>query len=67
MPPAVLPGSEVLIAGPLTFHDLALIIAGSCTILAIAFSFYLIFMHARNYTKPGEQRQYVPRGTLPLP
>ncbi|KAL0933292.1 DUF300 domain-containing protein [Colletotrichum truncatum] len=55
----ILPGSEILIAGPLTFHDLALIIAGSCTIIAICLSLYLVFMHANNYTKPREQRQII--------
>ncbi|GKT61940.1 DUF300 domain-containing protein [Colletotrichum tofieldiae] len=55
----ILPGSEILIAGPLTFHDLALIIAGSCTIIAICLSFYLVFMHSINYTKPREQRQII--------
>ncbi|OLN97527.1 Transmembrane protein [Colletotrichum chlorophyti] len=55
----ILPGSEILIVGPLTFHDLALVIAGSCTIIAIFLSFYLVFMHAVNYTKPREQRQII--------
>ncbi|KAI8220580.1 hypothetical protein K4K55_011490 [Colletotrichum sp. SAR 10_96] len=55
----ILPGSEILIAGPLTFHDLALVIAGSCTIIAISLSLYLVFMHANNYTKPREQRQII--------
>ncbi|KAF6833519.1 duf300 domain-containing protein [Colletotrichum musicola] len=55
----ILPGSEILIAGPLTFHDLALVIAGSSTIIAISLSLYLVFMHANNYTKPREQRQII--------
>jgi hypothetical protein len=52
------PGTEDLIVGPLTFHDLALIISGGCAIIAIFLSLYLAFMHAINYTKPNEQRQY---------
>ncbi|KAF9873240.1 duf300 domain-containing protein [Colletotrichum karsti] len=55
----ILPGSEKLIVGPLTFHDLALVIAGSCSIIAISLSLYLVFMHANNYTKPREQRQII--------
>ncbi len=56
----VLPTSEIKVVGPLTFHDLALIIAGSSTIIAVFHSFYLIVMHGLHYTKPNEQRQYVP-------
>ncbi len=55
----VLPTSEITIVGPLTFHDLALIIAGASTIVAITMSFFLIFQHALHYTKPREQKQYV--------
>ncbi|KAJ2903762.1 hypothetical protein MKZ38_009414 [Zalerion maritima] len=51
--------SETAIVGSLTFHELALIIGGACTIIAILLSFYLMWMHALNYTKPREQRQYV--------
>ncbi|KAI1105829.1 DUF300-domain-containing protein [Jackrogersella minutella] len=49
-------GSEEKIAGPLTFHQLALIIAGASTIIAYVMSFYLMWRHAVNYTKPLEQR-----------
>ncbi|EPE02247.1 hypothetical protein F503_01685 [Ophiostoma piceae UAMH 11346] len=55
----ILPTSETKIAGPLTFHDLALIIGGSSTIVAIIMSLYLIFMHAIHYTKPNEQRHII--------
>jgi hypothetical protein len=54
---AVTEGSEIKLLGPLTFHDLALIIGGSCAIIAISLSLYLVFMHAINYTKPREQKQ----------
>ena len=47
------------IAGSLTFHELAMIIAGGATIISIILSFYLAWRHALNYTKPSEQRQYV--------
>lgn len=53
------PGTEKLLVGPLTFHDLALIVGGSFAIISIFLSLYLAFMHAINYTKPDEQRQYV--------
>jgi len=51
--------TEIPIVGTLRFHDLGLIIAAGCTLIAILLSFLLIFMHAINYTKPYEQRQYV--------
>lgn len=53
---AVMLGDEMLIAGPLDFHDLARVIAASCTLIAVIMSLYLVFMHARNYTQPREQR-----------
>jgi hypothetical protein len=53
----VLDGSERAIVGSLTFHQLALIIAGGSAIVAILLSFYLIWMHALHYTKPREQKQ----------
>ncbi|KAJ9136489.1 DUF300-domain-containing protein [Pleurostoma richardsiae] len=55
----ILPGSETPIAGSLTFHQLALIIAGASTLVAIVLSFYLIWMHALNYTKPREQKHII--------
>ncbi|OTB03367.1 hypothetical protein M426DRAFT_60654 [Hypoxylon sp. CI-4A] len=51
--------SEEQIAGPLTFHELALIIAGASTIAAYISSFYLMSKHALNYTKPREQRHII--------
>lgn len=56
---AVLPGSEIDIVGPLTFHQLALIIAAASTLVAIVMSLYLIMMHATHYTGPREQKQLV--------
>ncbi|KAM7217698.1 Organic solute transporter Ostalpha domain containing protein [Rhypophila decipiens] len=55
----ILPGTEIAIAGPLTFHQLALIIGGGCAIIAILLSFYLILMHANNYTVPHEQKHII--------
>ncbi|RKU47600.1 hypothetical protein DL546_007904 [Coniochaeta pulveracea] len=55
----ILPTSEVKIAGPLTFHQLALIIAAASTLFAIVMSFYLIIQHGRNYTKPREQKHII--------
>ena len=54
---AVLSTSEVAIVGSLNFHDLARIIAASCTLIATVLSLYLVWMHALHYTKPREQRQ----------
>ncbi|TVY78412.1 Transmembrane protein [Lachnellula suecica] len=51
--------SEVLIAGPLTFHSLGLIIAAGTALIAVLLSFYLIWMHALHYTKPYEQRHII--------
>jgi hypothetical protein len=48
--------SEIPIAGPYTFHDLALMISATTALLAMFISFYLIWMHALNYTKPDEQK-----------
>lgn len=60
------PGNDKLLLGPLTFHHLALIVGGSSSIIAICLSLYLAFMHAINYTKPEEQRQYVVDHEPPL-
>lgn len=49
--------SEVPIAGNLNFHQLGIIVSAGTALIAILLSFYLIFMHAINYTKPYEQRQ----------
>jgi hypothetical protein len=51
--------SEEVLVGGLTFHQLGTIIAAGSTLVACLLSFFLIFMHAINYTKPYEQRQYV--------
>jgi hypothetical protein len=59
--------SENPIVGTMTFHTLGLIIAAACSLVAILLSLYLIFMHANHYTKPYEQRQYVPPLWLALP
>ncbi|KAM4058969.1 organic solute transporter ostalpha domain-containing protein [Hirsutella rhossiliensis] len=55
----IMPGDEVLIVGPLDFHDLARVIAASCTLIAVVMSLYLVSMHARNYTQPREQRHII--------
>ncbi|KAI0866536.1 organic solute transporter Ostalpha-domain-containing protein [Xylaria cubensis] len=52
-------GSEEKLAGNFTFHQLALIIAGGSTIVAYIVSFYLIWQHALNYTKPREQKHII--------
>ncbi|KAI1422253.1 organic solute transporter Ostalpha-domain-containing protein [Xylaria sp. FL1777] len=52
-------GSEEKLAGNLTFHQLALIIAGGSTIVAYIVSFYLMWQHALNYTKPREQKHII--------
>lgn len=58
--------SEVPMVGDMTFHTLGLIVAASCSLIAIILSFYLIWMHAIHYTKPYEQRQYVHHSAEPL-
>lgn len=52
-------GSEEKLVGSLTFHQLALIIAGASALIAILTSFYLIWRHATNYTKPREQKHII--------
>ncbi|PHH81225.1 hypothetical protein CDD82_1239 [Ophiocordyceps australis] len=60
------PGSEILIAGPLNFHDLARIIGASCTLIAVVLSLFLVLMHATHYTQPAEQ-QYIIRILFMVP
>ncbi|KAK3353572.1 organic solute transporter Ostalpha-domain-containing protein [Lasiosphaeria hispida] len=55
----ILPATEIAIAGPLTFHQLALIIAAASTLVAILLSAYLIMMHATHYTMPHEQKHII--------
>ncbi|KAI1633977.1 organic solute transporter Ostalpha-domain-containing protein [Biscogniauxia mediterranea] len=52
-------GSEEKIVGELTFHNLALIIAGASTVVAYVTSFYLMWQHALNYTRPREQKHII--------
>ncbi|KAI1434669.1 organic solute transporter Ostalpha-domain-containing protein [Xylaria sp. CBS 124048] len=52
-------GSEEKLVGDFTFHALALVIAASTTAFACIMSFYLIWQHALNYTKPSEQRHII--------
>ncbi|ORY65226.1 organic solute transporter Ostalpha-domain-containing protein [Pseudomassariella vexata] len=52
-------GSEEKIAGDLTFHQLALLIGGVSAAIAILLSFYLMWRHASNYTKPREQKHII--------
>ncbi|KAI5857952.1 organic solute transporter Ostalpha-domain-containing protein [Tricharina praecox] len=47
------------VAGPLTFHKLGWIICIACTLISTAFSLYLIYKHASNYTNRNEQRQII--------
>ena len=49
--------SEEIFVGNMTFHSFGLVIAAAFALIAALFSFYLITMHALNYTKPYEQRQ----------
>ncbi|TAQ89621.1 hypothetical protein B7494_g2051 [Chlorociboria aeruginascens] len=51
--------SEAALVGSMTFHTLALIVAAACSLIAVLFSFYLIFMHAIHYTKPNEQQHII--------
>lgn len=48
--------SEIPMAGPFTFHELALMVSAATALLSMFISFYLIWMHALNYTKPEEQK-----------
>ncbi|GAP82649.1 putative duf300 domain-containing protein [Rosellinia necatrix] len=52
-------GSEEKLVGNFTFHELALIVAGGSTIVAYIVSFYLMWQHALNYTKPREQKHII--------
>jgi hypothetical protein len=45
--------------GGLTFHHLALLVAGACALFACGISIFLIMQHATHYSKPIEQRQLV--------
>ncbi|KAF7516380.1 hypothetical protein G7054_g14190 [Neopestalotiopsis clavispora] len=51
--------SETKIVGPFDFHQIALIVAGGCAATAIIASFYLMWTHATNYTKPREQKHII--------
>ncbi|PWI71400.1 DUF300 domain protein [Purpureocillium lilacinum] len=53
------PGSEIILIGPLNFHNLARIISASCTLIAAVLSLYLVWMHAIHYTQPREQRYII--------
>jgi hypothetical protein len=48
---------EDLWDGGITFHNLSLIVAGVCALLACFVSIFLIMSHATHYSKPIEQRQ----------
>lgn len=54
----VVGGSEEVLIGDLTFHQLGIIVSAATALIAIITSFYLMWMHALHYTKPYEQRQY---------
>jgi len=51
--------TEVPIVGTWTMHRFGEYVGGACCLLAVAQSFFLIFMHATHYLKPWEQKQYV--------
>lgn len=51
--------SEVPLIGNITFHNLGLIIAAACSLIAILLSFYLMWMHALHYTNPNQQRHII--------
>ncbi|KJZ72973.1 hypothetical protein HIM_07545 [Hirsutella minnesotensis 3608] len=55
----IMPGSEILIVGPLDFHNLARVVGASCTLVSVITSLYLVWMHALNYTQPREQRYII--------
>jgi hypothetical protein len=59
MQSTVLPGDEAPLVGALTFHEFGRYVGGGSAALAIVLSLLLIWLHALNYTKPYEQRQYV--------
>ncbi|KAK1752136.1 organic solute transporter Ostalpha-domain-containing protein [Echria macrotheca] len=55
----ILPATEKVLVGQLTFHDLAIIIAAGSTLIAILLSFFLIMMHATHYTVPRQQKHII--------
>ncbi|KAK5660533.1 hypothetical protein OQA88_13082 [Cercophora sp. LCS_1] len=55
----ILPTTEIPIAGRFTFHDLAIISAAGCTLIAVLLSLFLIMMHATHYTVPHEQKHII--------
>jgi hypothetical protein len=52
--PAIVP-----FVGDSTFHDFASILSGSCAATAILITFFIIFLHASNYSQPVQQRQII--------
>jgi hypothetical protein len=50
---------DPVVAG-MTFHQLGLILNALFAAISTAISFFLMFKHATHYSKPWEQRQYVP-------
>lgn len=61
---ATLPGEPIeevpaTSSNGITFHQIALIVIASCTLIASILSFVLIFKHALHYSRSWEQRQWV--------
>ncbi|KAF9881416.1 duf300 domain-containing protein [Colletotrichum karsti] len=53
------PISDKPIVGALTFQGFLTLAGGILMMTSCSMSFYQIFRHATNYTKPGEQRQII--------
>ncbi|KAL0944798.1 DUF300 domain-containing protein [Colletotrichum truncatum] len=54
-----LPVSAQPLVGILSFQNFLILIGGILTVVSCSMSFYQVFRHATNYTKPGEQRQII--------
>ncbi|KUJ09035.1 DUF300-domain-containing protein [Mollisia scopiformis] len=50
---------QVPFIGSMSFHQVAVIIAGACTIISCLICFFLIFRHATRYAVPKEQKQVI--------
>lgn len=50
---------EVPVWHDYTFHRIGLWLSAICGLIAIAISFFLIFMHAKHYCRPNEQRHII--------
>ncbi|TVY14449.1 Transmembrane protein, partial [Lachnellula arida] len=50
---------QIPIIGSLSFHDLCVIISGSCMAFVCLVSFFLIMRHATHFSLPKEQKQVI--------